>query len=163
MNERISESDQAAGITPIDPPSVVQRLADDVGGTIQECALLPDGSGFATMSMPLPAGHWSTVKTEHYEPPPMNLRIGAGHISIVQQIPGEPFIARRFSRQEFADIIRAAGRYAYRSATMQGSEPDLDPDALLQNLVVAFLGYWTENGLSGDEWANPPSPQEPNK
>lgn len=34
-------------------------------------------------------------------------------------------------------------------------KPSPDPDALLQNLVVGFLGYWTNDGLSSDEWANP--------
>ena len=38
---------------------------------------------------------------------------------------------------------------------MNGKEMDFDPGALLQNLVVGMLGYWTENGLSSDEWANP--------
>jgi hypothetical protein len=122
----------------------VQELAEAVGGSITEVGRLPDGSGFAMMSMPLPKDHWSTRQTG-YEPPPMPFLMGTDD-------PG---------RQIWADKIRAAGRYAYRSATMQGKEPDLDPDALIQNLVVGMLGYWTPNGLSEDEWANPLRPTGP--
>lgn len=59
------------------------------------------------------------------------------------------------TRDDFAERIRDAGRYAVKCATMNGTEMDFDPDALLQNLVVGMLGYWTDNGLTDDEWANP--------
>jgi hypothetical protein len=59
------------------------------------------------------------------------------------------------TKEEFADKVKAAGRYAVRCATMNGKEMDFDPDALIQNLLVGMLGYWTDNGLSSDEWANP--------
>ena len=52
------------------------------------------------------------------------------------------------TRQGFAEQIRRAGKYAVRATTMNGKDTDLDPDALLQNLVVGFLGYWTKDGLS---------------
>lgn len=122
------------------PNDLVEQLAAELGGAVTERGALPDGSGWAVMTMPLPADHWSTVKTEAYEPPPMVFRLGTD----------DPRHA------EWAEKIRAAGRYAYRAATMQGRETDLDPDALIQNLVVAMLGYWTPDGLSGtDAWANP--------
>ena len=58
-------------------------------------------------------------------------------------------------------MIRLAGKYAVRCATMNGKEMDFDPDALLQNLVVGFLGYFTEDGLDHeDDWANPPHLQK---
>jgi hypothetical protein len=63
------------------------------------------------------------------------------------------------SREEFAAKIREAGRYAVRSATMNGKDMDFDPDALVQNLVVGMLGYWTNDGLSSDDWANPSDQQ----
>lgn len=59
------------------------------------------------------------------------------------------------SKEEFAEKIKIAGRYAVRCATMNGKEMDFDPDALIQNLLVGMLGYWTDTGLSSDEWANP--------
>lgn len=59
------------------------------------------------------------------------------------------------SKQEFADKIRAAGRYAVRCATMNGKEMDFDPDALVQNLITGMLGYHTNTGLSEDAWDNP--------
>ena len=46
----------------------VRRLANDLGGTIDEVGELPDGSGFATMSFPLPKDHWLTA--EGYDEPP---------------------------------------------------------------------------------------------
>jgi len=118
----------------------IKQLAHDLGGKITEIGgPLPDGSGFACMSLPLPDNHWSIQQSEAYEPPPMPFRMGVGP-----------------KRDEWAEKVRAAARYAYRSATMQGREPDLDPDALVQNFVVGLLGYWTVDGLSStDEWANP--------
>ena len=136
--------------------NILKEIAAACGGTIHEVVGLPDGSGFATMSMPLPKDHWST--REGHEPPPMAFRMGTS----------DP------RRRAMAHAIREAGRYAYRAATMGGKEPDLDPDALMQNLVVGMLGYWTEDGLTDDSWANPspvpclfrdpddlPSPPEP--
>lgn len=66
-----------------------------------------------------------------------------------------------WSLMDLEQAIRAAGKYAVRCATMNGAEEDFDPDALLQNLSVGFLGYATENGLSKDEWANPTETWKP--
>lgn len=106
-----------------------------------DVTILPDGSAFATMSFTLPADHWLTA--EGYNVPPMGMRMGQGP-----------------TRDEYAEKIRAAARYAVRAATMNGKENDFDPDAMVQNMVVGLLGYWTEDGLSyydGKEeaWANP--------
>lgn len=43
-------------------------------------------------------------------------------------------------------MLRAGGKYAYRCATMNGKMDDMDPDALLNNLVVGMLGVWTPDG-----------------
>ena len=67
----------------------------------------------------------------------------------------------RLGAKDFAEKIRKAGKHAVRCATMRGKEMNFDPDALLQNLVVGMLGYWTEDGLSSDEWANPPRSPRP--
>lgn len=109
-----------------------------------EVTVLPDGSAFAVMSTPLPETHWiygdKTVEDEHgYEPPPMPFRMGTDNPQ----------------RTEMAEMVRKAARYAVRAATMKGMEDDFDPDALVQNMVVGFLGYFTPDGLSNDEWANP--------
>lgn len=123
----------------------VQQLADDVGGTITSAGLLPDGSGFAVMSMPLPKKHW-IYKEEGapYLAPPMPFRMGTS----------DP------RRQQFNDMVRAAARYAVKAATMNGEAMDFDPDAMVQNFVVGMLGYHTADGLSEDGWANP-SPVPP--
>ena len=88
----------------------------------------------------------------------MRLRMGEHDHVTVAVFPNEggPDRSRRLTRREMADLVREAGKYAYRAATMGGQVPDLDPDALLQNLVVAFLGYWSHDGRTEDEWALPP-------
>lgn len=88
---------------------------------------LPDGSGAFVASCPLPKTHW--IYADSREEPPAPMRVGLG--------------ARR---SELANQIRAAARYAVRGATMRGKEMDFDPDALVQNMVVGMLGYWTEDG-----------------
>lgn len=107
-------------------------------GTVQEKGILPDGSGYAVISYPLPKDHWSTAPG--FNVPPMPMRMGTDD-------PG---------RDIKADQIRAAARYAIRASTMNGQESDFDPDAMVQNFVVGMLGYWTPDGLSSDAWANPP-------
>lgn len=91
----------------------------------------------------LPKDHWIYGNPEYpypcFEPPPMPMKMGTD----------DP------RRREFKDALREAGKYAVRSATMDGKEGNFDPDALLQNLVVGMLGYSTPNGLTDDEWANP--------
>jgi hypothetical protein len=98
---------------------------------------LPDGSAFGTMSLPLPDDHW--LFADHTNIPPMGHRLGT-------DAP---------SRNEWAEKVRAAAQYAIRAATMNGKEPDFDPDALVQAMVVGLLGYWTANGLSSDQDFNP--------
>lgn len=121
-------------------PDVVRELADAVGGKIDFVSdPLPDGSGFATMSMPLPKGHWLTA--EGYNEPPMPFRLGT-------EEDGTNLLPKIKTREEFAEKIRAAARYACRASTMNGKETDFDPDAMVQNFLVGMLGYWTPNALS---------------
>lgn len=144
----------------MDGPEAVKEIAKQVGGTITEMGRLPDNSGFAVMSMPLPKTHWiygdKSTEGEHgFEAPPMILRIGREEqftASSLFQLNGFPEV---LTRESLAEKIREAGRYAVRAATMKGTEMDFDPDALVQNLVTGILGYWTPDGLSNDQWANP--------
>lgn len=115
----------------------VEQIAKAVGGKIDSAGVLPDGSGFATMSMPLPKDHWLTK--EGYNEPPMPFRIGSGDS-----------LKMGMDRQMWAEALRDAARYAIRAATMNGKIEDFDPDAMVQNFVVGCLGYWTTTGLSGD-------------
>lgn len=119
----------------------VQQLADMVGGKIESAGVAPDGSGFATMSMPLPTTHWLHTKGPDGFglPPPMPFRMRAD----------DPM------RIEWSEKVREAAKYAIRGATMHGESMDFDPDALIQNLIVGLFGYHTQDGLSSDEWANP--------
>jgi len=128
---------------PIAAPPFLHKLAEHASGIITECAALPDGSGFATMTLPLPPGHWLTAPGDNV--PPMPFKIGTVGDAVIGHI----------TREQFADAIRAAGKYAVRCATMNGREIDFDPDAMLQNFVVGMLGYWTLDGLSADPTGNP--------
>ncbi len=93
------------------------------GFTMSEPAILPDGSGFGTMSFPLPKNHW-IYKEREYED---------GAIE-PNDLPA-PVLTHSFRRQVIAAI-----RYAIRSATNCGKEDDFDPDALVQNAVYALCG-----------------------
>lgn len=130
----------------------VNEIANACNGKVEWSAALPDGSGTATVSFPLPTDHWiygdPSVENKgdgwSYGPPPMPLRMGVKSAPI-----------HNMTREMWADALRKAGKYAIRAATMKGKETDFDPDAMLQNLVVGFLGYWTDDGLSNDDFANP--------
>lgn len=114
----------------------VRKLILDAGGTIEEMGALPDGSGFAMASFPLPKAHWIYGRTGK---PPAPWITGTNETA---------------KREAMAELIREVGRYAVRASTMNGKDMDFDPDAMLQNLVVGFLGYWTPDGtstLGGDE------------
>lgn len=120
-------------------PDDVKKMIEDCGGTINEIGALPDGSGFATASFPLPEKHW-IYGDGAYNTPPMPFRMGTD----------DP------RREEFVKAVWAASKHAVRAATMDGKEMDFDPDALCQNMVVGLLGYFTPDGLDGsDDWANP--------
>ena len=57
----------------------IEKLAEELGGTIHEVMELPDGSGVATMSMALKNDHWLYGDPKFkgaYEPPPMPFRMG---------------------------------------------------------------------------------------
>jgi hypothetical protein len=98
---------------------------------MSDVTILPDGSAFSVMTLPLPADHWLTKRG--YNVPPMPLRMGAGE-----------------ARSQFAGLIREAAKYAVRASTMNGRDNDFDPDAMVQNFIVGLLGYWTEDGTSDD-------------
>lgn len=128
----------------------LEEIAAACGGKIEQVAALPDGSGFAIMAMSLPKTHWIYQKGENgfSLPPPMPLRMPVNH-------PLRVFLS---------PLISEAGKYAVRSATMNGDSTSFSPDALIQNLIVGIFGYHTKDGLSSDPWSNPPpfnKPQEP--
>jgi hypothetical protein len=122
-----------------DTKGVLSELARNLDGKIEEVGILPDESGYAVMTLPLPEDHWLTKDPETFNVPPMPSRMGKGSIM----------------REAFEKALWAAGKYAVRCATDNGKEDDFDPDALIQNLVVGMLGYHTKDGLSEDDWANP--------
>lgn len=109
---------------------LVEKLATDLGGTIEEMQRLPDGSGFAVMSMPLPKNHWLTAEGDNE--PPMPMQAGTDD-------PRRPALKA---------YIVAAARYAIRASTMNGKDNDFDPDAMVNNFVIGLLGYNTPDGLS---------------
>jgi|WetSurMetagenome_2_1015567.scaffolds.fasta_scaffold00090_38 hypothetical protein len=130
---------------PANPPGSLSINAT-VGGdfTLKDVSfgpttVLPDGSGMAVASMALPDDHW--LMSEERDAPPMPFRIGVSEGRHADHMGPR--------RGELAEMIRAAGRYAIRASTMNGQSMDFDPDAMLQNLVVGMLGYFSEDGLCG--------------
>lgn len=136
-----------------------------------------DGSGFAIMSMPLRKDHWIYQRDVipggyTYNVPPMPFRMGSadvvyfgldeGDVGSLIKTGQQRVPALKLDKRQFEKAIRAAGKYAVRCATMNGAEMDFDPDALLQNLVVGMLGYWTDTGLTGcaedAPWCDPQAP-----
>lgn len=83
----------------------------------------------STFSLSLPGDHWLYSEYED-NVPPMGLRCA------------DPKL-----RRELAEIIREAAKYAIKGATMRGASRGWDPDALVQNLIVGLLGYWTDDAL----------------
>ena len=98
-----------------------------------EITILPDGSAFEVLTLPLPDDHWLFAQPESgCEEPPAPMRMGTD----------DP------RRSEMKKMLQQAGRYAIRGATSNGELDDFDPDALIQNLVIGMLGYNTPDGLS---------------
>lgn len=87
--------------------------------------ILPDGSGAFVASYPLPKNHWLYAEGHNEPPAPMRTGLGA-------------------KRNELADQIREAAKFAVRASTMNGKESDFDPDAMVQNFIVGLLGPWTD-------------------
>ena len=89
--------------------------------------VLPDGSGFFTASLSLPADHWLYMpRDEGWD----------SERDCNPELP-QPIL----SHTQRTEVV-AAIRYAIRSATMQGTEMDFDPDAIVQNAVVALCGFY---------------------
>ena len=107
------------------------------GFTMSEPTILPDGSGFGTMSFPLPKDHWLYAEREYEEGAPEPKDLPA------------PILTHAL-RQQVIDAIR----YAVRSATNCGKEDDFDPDALVQNAVYALCGHY------GSTAPTPPSTED---
>lgn len=121
-------------------PKDVVGMIEGAGGEVESMTVFDDGHGVATASFPLPQSHWLYADDGSFDAPPMPMRMGTD----------DP------RRKAFNDMVRAAARYAVRAATMKGTESGIDPDALVQNMVVGLLGYHTPDGLCGmDDWANP--------
>ena len=120
--------------------NLIEQLAKGLDGEVKEVGILPDGSGFACVSYPLPKDHWLIRDPDGDNVPPMPFRMGTSHPD----------------RKRYAEALREAGKYALRASTMNGKDMDFDPDAVLQNLIVGMLGYWSEDGFSTDSFANPP-------
>jgi len=88
---------------------------------------LPDGSGVMVASTELPKDHW--LYEEGFDEPPAGLRVGLSP-----------------EREELVKKVREAGKYAVRASTMNGKDPNWDPDAVVQNFIVGLLGYFTHDG-----------------
>lgn len=89
--------------------------------------ILPDGSAFFTASFPLPKDHWLYAKgTDGWD----------------RERDCNPDLPTPILTHEQRGAVIAAVRCAIRAATMNGRESDFDPDALVQNAVVALCGFY---------------------
>ena len=104
----------------------LQDFADAVGGKIESVGgPLSDGSGFATMSFPLPKTHWLYAPScEQWD--------SARDTNADTPLP--------IVSNELRDAVKTAMRWAIRGATMNGKEMDFDPDALVLNAAYALCG-----------------------
>ena len=92
--------------------------------------VLPDGSAFSILSLPLPADHWLYREREYATPKSEE----------TVDLP-PPFVPRTVENLE---LIRLAAKWAIRAATNCGKINDFDPDALVQNFVYATLGPYPQ-------------------
>ncbi len=124
-------------------PDDVKAMIESAGGNVDKDSLMliPDGDGVHgcfTASFPLPKDVWLTVVG--CNDPAMGLRCGTSESIGIR--------GQHWNRNQLADAVKAAGRYAVRASTMNGKEEDFDPDAMVQNFICGLLGYWTPNGIS---------------
>ena len=103
--------------------------------------LLPDGSAFFMASLPLPKDHWLYApRAEGWD----------SERECSPEVP-QPILTHAVRAQ-----VQAAIRYAVRAATMQGTDMDFDPDALVQNATYALCGPF-----GGAQIAAPPAQSAP--
>ena len=89
--------------------------------------VLPDGSAFSVMSLPLPEDHWLYAPREY------------ASAEAVDPIDLPAPVLTHALREN----VIAAIRYAIRASTNCGQENDFDPDAIVQNAVYALCGPYS--------------------
>ena len=94
---------------------------------MDKTTVLPDGSAFFTASLSLPKEHWLYAK---------------GSAEWDSERDCSPDLPLPILTHEKRREVIAAIRYAIRAATMNGEVLDFDPDALVQNAVVALCGFY---------------------
>lgn len=92
---------------------------------------LPDGSSFMTTSLSLPEDHWLYQTDESLNVPPPPIRLFED-TNDNEHTPLE--------RKDARLRITKAVQWALKAATMNGTEQNYDPDAVVQNTVYALLG-----------------------
>jgi len=106
-----------------DPPP--SASSDEQDARMSPMTVLPDGSAFCTASFPLPKDHWLYApQCEEWD-------------SERDERADCPVPILDNSQR---NAVIAAVRYAVRGATMNGKDPDFDPDALVLNAAYALCG-----------------------
>lgn len=90
-------------------------------------SVLPDGSAFCTKSFPLPKDHWLYAK---------KCEIWDDERDTFLDTPVPIFNNNIDIRSKIIEAIR----FSFRRCTANGTDMDLDPDALVQNIVYALCG-----------------------
>jgi len=111
----------------------LQQIQSDIGDLCKElntgekitsAIKTPDGISFVA-SFPLPKSHW--IYEEHGEPP--------------SPLKTDSIETRMWLESVFKEAVK----YAIQASTMSGKEMDFDPDAMVQNFMVALFGYYPLN------------------
>lgn len=122
---------QDDGYRYINPKDVFERKYREIGmqDLVQSTGTAPKADPVVDLQQPteqasqlLPADHWLTQPGDNVLPAPVL----------------KPTSDKK--RAELVTAIREAGQYALRTVSENGRVSTFDPDALLQNLVLALLG-----------------------
>lgn len=100
-----------------------------------DVTVLPDGSAFTVLSLPLPKDHWLYAPRGEWD----NER---------DDYAETPYPILTNAQRE---AVKAAARYAIRGATMCGQELDFDPDAMVLNFAYAMCGPANGQVLPADK------------
>ena len=120
--------------------SEMRDIITSSGGTVQNVTKLTDQDGMFVASWPLPKDHW--LYTESDNEPPMGMLMGTN----------DP------QRAELQKHVVAAVRYAYKVNTRNGTDLDLDPDSLVNDVVIGLMGWYTPDGTNNTSDLQPLAP-----
>lgn len=106
------------------------------------CTILPDGSAFATLDLPLPKDHWIYKRdADGFVAVEPIVGVMGRYVTSFIVSTNDGMVEDSNIRQPDArKIIRKAAMNAIRAATNSGSIESFDPDAMVRNFELELLG-----------------------